>query len=817
MLHLDTPASGAFGDLQTGIQDTWTEKRPSSMTAAERAELKKRMAETQKQREEERAALNAAAAAAAVLIMASTEKAPASHPYLSKKGLPPFPGLRRLKQNVKYVVDPEEDPRTARAGSLVVPLYTPGAELISVQLIGDDGTKRFLKGTAKEGNYHPIGKRPEDPGAEFNIAIAEGYSTAARVHQATGFLTITAFDAGNLGPVSKAIRAKYPNARIIFAADNDRLVKMPDGRFNPGVTKAKEAAEAVGGLVAFPVFDDAEIELTDFDDLARKSGVDRVREVIDAVLNQPARTNDHAPKRTLPREEDFSFGEPAPAKPEIKIRQGAIHKAVDDAITVLSDPTLGIFARGEVLVRPVEYSAPTKTLSVNASVEGNLSRPDGSVIVGRVDADSLIDVLTRYASFLKWDARSKDDVDINCPPEVARLVLARRGFGWTMPRLRAIIQAPCLRDDGTVINSTGYDASSGLLFLSNRLWPFIPEAPSFRDALDAIEVLVEPISQLPFVANSDRSAALALLITAVIRPILKSAPMFAVTAPSAGTGKSLTVDVASVLTTGRRASVITPTQDEAELEKRIGAAAIAGDAVIAIDNVSHVLRSDQLCQMLTSAETQVRVLGRSEVQSIQSTTLICCTGNNLSIFGDLNRRTIRIRLDAKTERPDERPFTFDAIDLAMRKRAELVTAALTIVRAYLVAGRPKPAPPMGSFEDWSGIVRSALIWLNMGDPRGDITEMRAEDPEKTALAEVLEALPSTPFTVKEIKRKFGEDAELRSALGHFADKAGGFSTARFSGYLRKFKNTPVGGRAIQMVHTDEAHGSTWFVGPLEAA
>ncbi|TIX50882.1 MAG: toprim domain-containing protein, partial [Mesorhizobium sp.] len=165
--------------------------------------------------------------------MASTEKAPAAHPYLARKDLPPFPGLRRLKQNVKYTVDPEEDPRTARAGSLVVPLYTPGAELISVQLIGDDGTKRFLKGTAKEGNYHPIGKRPEDPGAEFPVAIAEGYSTAARVHQATGFLTITAFDAGNLGPVSKAIRAKYPNARIIFAADNDRLVKMPDQRMNP--------------------------------------------------------------------------------------------------------------------------------------------------------------------------------------------------------------------------------------------------------------------------------------------------------------------------------------------------------------------------------------------------------------------------------------------------------------------------------------------------------------------------------------------------------------------------------------------------------
>ncbi|MER9815108.1 DUF5906 domain-containing protein [Mesorhizobium sp. M0129] len=283
VVHLDSPASAAFGDFKTGVQDTWSAKKRERMTPGERSALKQRMIDTQRQRDEHRAALHAAAAAAAKLIVAETEKAPASHPYLARKGLPPFPGLRRLKKAVRYTIDPEEDPRTARAGSLVVPVYTPASELVSVQLIGDDGTKRFLKGTAKEGNYHPIGKRGEDPGGV--IVIAEGYSTGARVHEATGYLTIVAFDAGNLAPVSKAIRAKFPEARLLFAADNDRLTPMPDGRMNPGLTKAKEAAETVGGLVAFPEFDAADIELTDFDDLAQKYGVDRVRDVINAALN----------------------------------------------------------------------------------------------------------------------------------------------------------------------------------------------------------------------------------------------------------------------------------------------------------------------------------------------------------------------------------------------------------------------------------------------------------------------------------------------------------------------------------------------------
>ncbi|RWQ35809.1 MAG: toprim domain-containing protein [Mesorhizobium sp.] len=302
VLHLDSPASGAFGDLQSGVQDTWTEKRPSTMTPAERAALKQRMVDTQRQRDEERAALHAAATAAATAIMAATEKAPATHAYLAKKRLPPFPGLRHLKTNVRYVIDPEEDTRTARAGSLVVPIYTPAGALVSVQLIGNDGTKRFLKGTAKEGNYHSIGKRPEEPGAV--IAIAEGYSTGARVHEATGYLTIVAFDAGNLASVSKAIRAKYPEFRLLFAADNDRLTPMPDGRMNPGLTKARDAADTVGGIVAFPEFDAADIELTDFDDLAQKYGLDRVRTVIAAAVDPPVGPNESNPP---PAEDDGGY------------------------------------------------------------------------------------------------------------------------------------------------------------------------------------------------------------------------------------------------------------------------------------------------------------------------------------------------------------------------------------------------------------------------------------------------------------------------------------------------------------------------------
>lgn len=499
-------------------------------------------------------------------------------------------------------------------------------------------------------------------------------------------------------------------------------------------------------------------------------------------------------------------------KPTIRVIKGKIYEAVDAACAVLASPEIGIYARGGTLVRAVAHKSAGGTLSIRKRSEGNVTRADGAIVVETIGETALMEALTREAIFEKYSGTAKDWVSTDCPPDVARMALARRGYGWNIPPLRAIIHAPCLREDGSAISESGYDERTSLLFLSQRLWPSVPENPSRTDAYAALTVLNEPISDMPFVGATDRAGACALLITAVLRPMLSSAPMFAVTAPAAGTGKSLLVDVASVLATGHPAAVITPTRDEIELEKRLGAAALAGDSVITIDNVSHPLASDQLCQLLTQPEIQVRVLGKSENVKIPSTALICATGNNLSIVGDLVRRTILIRMDAGVERPDERDgFRFNPVDRALARRMELVVAALTIVRAYRLAGTPDRASPMGSFEDWSDHVRSALIWLGAGDARGNVDEMRAEDPEKATLAEIMRALPSVPFTVKDVRARCISDPELKEALAPFIDRAGAFNATRFAGYLRRHRDRIVEGRAIQKVGDSSGHGATWAI------
>jgi putative DNA primase/helicase len=110
-----------------------------------------------------------------------------------------------------------------------------------LQFIDGEGNKRFLSGGRKRGCYFGIGQ------PQGKICIAEGYATAASIHEATGYAVAVAFDAGNLRLVAEAIRQKFPGIEIILCADND--INTPG---NPGLTHAREAAAAVGGFVTFP-------------------------------------------------------------------------------------------------------------------------------------------------------------------------------------------------------------------------------------------------------------------------------------------------------------------------------------------------------------------------------------------------------------------------------------------------------------------------------------------------------------------------------------------------------------------------------------
>jgi putative DNA primase/helicase len=173
--------------------------------------------------------------------------------------------------------------RINAAGALLVPMRNATGELCNVQTIKpakpDDGgpDKLFLKGGRKSGLLHWCGT----PDGAPVLLIAEGYATAASIHEATGRPVAVAFDCGNLAPVVRALRGRFPAARIVIAGDDDRATAARTGR-NPGREKATEAAKLAQGVAVFP--DGLADGASDWNDLHQSAGLDAVREPIEAAI-----------------------------------------------------------------------------------------------------------------------------------------------------------------------------------------------------------------------------------------------------------------------------------------------------------------------------------------------------------------------------------------------------------------------------------------------------------------------------------------------------------------------------------------------------
>lgn len=136
---------------------------------------------------------------------------------------------------------------------------------------------------------------------------------------------------------------------------------------------------------------------------------------------------------------------------------------------------------------------------------------------------------------------------------------------------------------------------------------------------------------------------------------------------------------------------------------------LAGHTIINLDNCTLAVDGDFLCQVLTQPIVEVRKLGGHDVWRVPGSATILATGNSLVIAGDMTRRALVCNLDAGVERPELREFDFNPVEMAKRGRTGYLVDVLTILRAFHVAGSPRQAKPLGSFDAWSDRVRSALV------------------------------------------------------------------------------------------------------------
>jgi len=419
---------------------------------------------------------------------------------------------------------------------------------------------------------------------------------------------------------------------------------------------------------------------------------------------------------------------PAPAgRPTIRITAGDLPRVVGEGEMAMTNARLPLYQRGSMVVRP---AASAITIA-----DGRKITVPRLITVTR---HHIAEAMTFAANWERFDSRAMDWVSTDCPLRIADTYLARDGL-WHLPVLTGIINCPTLRPDGSLLDRSGYDAATGLLFdPQGASFPTIPANPDRQQGMAALEYLKRLIETFPFVSDADRSVALSGILTTAIRRSLSSAPLHGFNAPTAGSGKSLLVDIASMIASGRPASVIAQGKTEEEMEKRLGAALIAGDPLISIDNCETGLGGELLCQALTQPMLKVRLLGKSINVEVPSSAAMFATGNNLTMVGDMTRRAIRCTLDAGVERPELREFDRDPLGLVATNRGDYVAAVLTILRAFHLAGRPQQSVPLGSFVGWSGWVRDALVWLGEADPCATMEQIRGADPRLEAMTSVIE-------------------------------------------------------------------------------
>jgi putative DNA primase/helicase len=504
----------------------------------------------------------------------------------------------------------------------------------------------------------------------------------------------------------------------------------------------------------------------------------------------------------------------------IKIVAGDLMRLTETAEAALVASGAFVFQRGGAIVQPslalVMAAAGTKTPSWQIDL---------------VKSAALRANLDAAANYKRWDERKKIWRPANCPTEIAEILLS---IGRSNLRpLAGIITAPTLRHDGSVLETPGYDERTGLLFRPGDIeFPPIPDRPTRKQAEAARDLLCDLLAEFAFVSGQrgvDASVAFSGFATALIRRSMASAPLHAISSPSPGSGKSFLVDLVSMVTTGYRAPVAALSGRDEEDEKRLDAHLLVARSILSLDNASHPIGGDRLCQILTQESVSFRPMGYTAIIQAATNITLFATGNNLAFAGDVLRRCILCRIDPEEEHPEQREFKTSPMSAVTARRAEFVVAVLTMLRAYIAAGRPSPSKPLASYEHWCQMVRDPLIWLGFTDPIASMADVETTDGSREDTAELFacwieqfgEVFISAREAVDIASKRHTDQADrpigfvypkINAALAAVAaDRSGTISAKQLGYWLRAHVDQIVGG--LRLTHKLDKHSKvmTWKI------
>ena len=203
--------------------------------------------------------------------------------------------------------------------------------------------------------------------------------------------------------------------------------------------------------------------------------------------------------------------------------------------------------------------------------------------------------------------------------------------------------------------------------------------------------------------------------------------------------------------------------------------------------------------------------------------MVMATGNNLVLSGDITRRALICRLDARSERPDLIQYSFSPADEVRKDPAKYVCAGLTVLRAYIAAGRPQKLDKIASFEEWN-VLREAIVWLGREDPARSRERILLEDPQKGELLDLLRlwwtALKGQRKTLAELNAIAGEGktpkvGELVSTLSA-KTRQGAFNARSIGKYLSRHVDRIAGGFVLRAEIDSSGTKRYWVVSAQDA-
>ncbi len=483
--------------------------------------------------------------------------------------------------------------------------------------------------------------------------------------------------------------------------------------------------------------------------------------------------------------------------------------------------TVQVFERGGQLVQVI----PT----LDGETVGGVQLAVGTPTMRPIPTAIARERITQCCQLIQERETSEGEIQRFAVPPPRWLVEAIHCRGWysnKIRRLSGVVTSPTIRKDGSILQIEGHDAATGLLYKPNDNFPKIQDNPTRKDAIRSITDLLEVIQDFPFMSRSDHSAWLCLVLSLIARECIDGCvPLFAITANTRGAGKSLLADAASLIALGRSAARKAYDRDDTDMRKAITSVAMEGLPLVLLDNIDSTLGGASLDAAITARTWSDRILGKSATTGdLPLRTVWCATGNNIQFGSDIARRVIPIRLVSPEESPEDR-IGFKHDDLlgwVSANRSRLAVSALTILRAYFVAGCPAQAnEQFGSFESWSKLVRGSLVWCGADDPLATRETAKASDDSREILglliAGLLEADPHRfGLTAKQIETatSYRPDADTNCptlAEAVMAVCGGRFDPRRFSRRLRQFQGRVFNGMRIE---SEMGHSvRRYFVGP----